>query len=73
VFEAGGLGGQRETGHRLWKQERLKVPAKTRKRRRLGESANGTQRLRAERINQVATFSRRQQFRGWMQPIIKES
>jgi len=42
--------------HRLWKQEGLKVPAKTRKRRRLGESANGTQRRRAERINQVWSY-----------------
>jgi putative transposase len=37
--------------HRLWKQEGLRVPVKVRKRRRLGESANGTQRRRAERIN----------------------
>jgi len=42
--------------HRLWKQEGLRVPAKARKRRRLGESANGTQRQRAERINQVWSY-----------------
>ena len=42
--------------HRLWKQEGLKVPAKARKRRRLGNSANGAQRLRAERINQVWSY-----------------
>jgi transposase InsO family protein len=42
--------------HRLWKQEGLKVPAKPRKRRRLGESANGAQRRRAERINHVWSY-----------------
>ena len=42
--------------HRLWKQEGLKVPSKVRKRRRLGESANGAQRLRAERINHVWSY-----------------
>jgi putative transposase len=33
--------------HRLWKMEGLKVPAKARKRRRLGSSANSAQRRRA--------------------------
>lgn len=42
--------------HRLWKQEGLKVPAKARKKRRLGNSANGAQQLRAERINQVWSY-----------------
>ena len=42
--------------HRLWKQEGLKVPAKARKRRRLGESANGAQRMRAERKNHVWSY-----------------
>ena len=42
--------------HRLWKQEGLKVPAKARKRRRLGNSENGAQRLRAERINHVWSY-----------------
>jgi len=42
--------------HRLWKQEGLKVPAKARKRRRLGNPEHGTQRLRAERINHVWSY-----------------
>lgn len=42
--------------HRLWKQEGLRVPAKVRKKRRLGDSANGAKRLRAERINQVWSY-----------------
>ncbi len=42
--------------HRLWKQEGMKVPAKARKRRRLGGSANGTQRLRASRLNEVWSY-----------------
>ena len=42
--------------HRLWKQEGLKVPAKARKKRRLGNSANGAQQLWAERINQVWSY-----------------
>ena len=42
--------------HRLWKQEGLRVPTKTRKRRRLGNSSNGAQRFRAERINHVWSY-----------------
>lgn len=42
--------------HRLWKMEGLKVPAKARKRRRLGSSANSAQRRRAERPNQVWSY-----------------
>jgi putative transposase len=38
---------------RLWRQEGLKVPRRQRQRQRLGSSESGTQRLRAERINQV--------------------
>ena len=38
---------------RLWRQEGLRVPRPQRKRARLGNSGNGTQRLRAERVNQV--------------------
>ena len=34
--------------HRLWQQERLQVPQKTRKRRRLGSPEQGAQRLKAE-------------------------
>ncbi len=39
--------------HRLWKKEGLKVPQKTRKRRRLGSSANGIVRHRAEHKDHV--------------------
>jgi len=46
----------RKRVHRLWKKEGLKVPAKARKKRRIGKSANGTQRRRAERINQVWSY-----------------
>ena len=42
--------------HRLRKKEGLKVPPRARKRRRLGESANGAQRKRAERINHVWSY-----------------
>ena len=42
--------------HRLWKQEGLRVPVKARKRRRLGTSENGAQRLKAERINHVWSY-----------------
>lgn len=42
--------------HRIWKKEGLRVPPKARKKRRLGISENGTQRLRAERINQVWSY-----------------
>lgn len=42
--------------HRLWKQEGLKVPAKARKKWRLGNSANGAQELRAEWINHVWSY-----------------
>ena len=41
---------------RLWRQEGLKVPRRQRKRRRLGSGANGTQRLRAERVNHVWSY-----------------
>ena len=38
---------------RLWRQEGLKVPGKQRKKRRLGSSASGIVRRRAERANHV--------------------
>ncbi|MEP6671432.1 MAG: IS3 family transposase [Chthoniobacter sp.] len=41
---------------RLWRQEGLKVPRRQRKRQRLGNSAAGTQQLRAERVNQVWSY-----------------
>ncbi len=39
--------------YRLWRKEGLKVPRKVRKKRRLGNSADGCVRHRAERINHV--------------------
>jgi putative transposase len=41
---------------RLWRQEGLKVPRRQRKRQRLGNSAGGTQRLSAGRINHVWSY-----------------
>lgn len=43
----------RKRVHRLWKLNGLKVPSKTHKRRRLGNSANGCIRHRAEYANHV--------------------
>lgn len=39
--------------HRLWKKEGFKVPRKTHKKTRLGTSANGAVRYKAERANHV--------------------
>lgn len=41
---------------RLWRQEGLKVPKRQRKRARVGNSDNGTQRLKAERVNHVWSY-----------------
>ena len=41
---------------RLWRQEGLRVPRRQRKRARLGNSENGTQRLSAERVNHVWSY-----------------
>lgn len=41
---------------RLWREEGLKVPRRQRKRQRLGHSDNGTQRLRATRVNEVWSY-----------------
>jgi transposase InsO family protein len=43
----------RKRVYRLWRQEGLKVPRKQRKRRRLGSSANGLVRRRAEHADHV--------------------
>ena len=43
----------RKRVYRLWRREGLKVPRKQRKKRRLGTSANGIVRRRAEHINHV--------------------
>lgn len=42
--------------HRIWKKEGLRVPPRARKKRRLGTSENGAQRLKAERINHVWSY-----------------
>ena len=46
----------RKRVQRLWREEGLRVPQRSRKRRRLGESTVPAQRLRAERPNQVWAF-----------------
>ena len=43
----------RKRVQRIWREERLRVPQRRRKRRRLGESTVPAQRLRAERPNHV--------------------
>ena len=43
----------RKKVHRLWRQEGFRVPQKQRKKRRLGHSANGIVRRRAEHIDHV--------------------
>lgn len=42
--------------HRLWKQEGLKVPARSSQKRPRGDSANSSQKLRAERLNHVWSY-----------------
>ena len=42
--------------HRIWKKEGLRVPLKSHKRRRLGGSDQGTQRLGAKRRNHVWSY-----------------
>ncbi len=46
----------RKRVYRIWRREGLKVMAPQRKRRRLGSAANGCQRRRAERRNQVWSY-----------------
>ena len=48
-----GWGVNRKRVQRLWREEGLRVPAKRRKRQRLGDSAQPARRLRAERPNHV--------------------
>ena len=48
-----GWGVNRKRMQRLWREERLRVPVKRRKRQRLGDSAQPARRLRAERPNHV--------------------
>jgi putative transposase len=43
----------RKRVQRLWREDGLRVPARTRKRQRLGTSTVPAQRLRAERANHV--------------------
>ena len=53
MLRRGGWKVGRHRVHRLWKREGYRVPVKTRKKRRLGVSANGVVRRRAESINDV--------------------
>ena len=46
----------RKRVQRLWREEGLRVPARKRKRRRLGKSTVSAERLRAERPNHVWAF-----------------
>jgi len=46
----------RKRVQRLWRQEGLKVPRKTCKKRSRGNSENGTQRKSAERVNHVWSY-----------------
>lgn len=46
----------RDRVHRLWRAHGLRVPAKVRRRRRLGSSAGGITRHRATRIDHVWTY-----------------
>lgn len=46
----------RKRVQRLWRQEGLKVPRRTRKRRRLGHSANAAHRRRATHLNEVWSY-----------------
>jgi putative transposase len=53
LLRAEGWRVNRKRVHRLWREQGLKVPQKRRKKRRLGASANGCVRRRAERPGQV--------------------
>ena len=53
LLRADGWEVNRKRVHRLWRREGFKVPQKQRKKRRLGNSANGVVRRRAEHRNQV--------------------
>ena len=46
----------RKRVHRLWKREGLRVPVRQCKKRRLGQSANGILRRRAEYVNHVWSY-----------------
>jgi transposase InsO family protein len=56
LLRRGGMEINAKRVQRLWRQEGLKVPRRQRKRQRLGSSEAGTQRLRAERVNQVWSY-----------------
>jgi putative transposase len=51
-----GWGVNRKRVQRLWREEGLRVPQRQRKRRRLGSSENGTQRLSATHKNHVWSY-----------------
>ncbi len=53
MLRAEGFRANAKRVYRLWRREGLRVPSHTKKRRRLGSSANGSQRRRATRPNEV--------------------
>lgn len=53
LLRAEGFQANRKRVHRLWRREGFKVPRTQRKKRRLGDSANGIVRRRAQGINDV--------------------
>jgi len=56
LLRAEGWGVNRKRVYRLWRQEGLQVPTKTRKHKRLGDSESSCLRRRAEHINHVWTY-----------------
>jgi putative transposase len=56
MLEQEGFRAGRDRVHRLWRKHGLKVPRKTRKRRRLGSSEGGITRHAAARIDHVWTY-----------------
>jgi len=56
LLRRGGMEINAKRVQRLWREEGLKVPRHQRKRQRLGQSENGTQRRQAERINHVWSY-----------------
>jgi transposase InsO family protein len=56
MLEREGFRAGRDRVYRLWRLHGLRVPRRTHRRRRLGSSANGVTRHRAERIDHVWTY-----------------
>jgi transposase InsO family protein len=56
LLRAEGLGVNRKRVHRLWRREGLRVPARQRKRRRLGQGKNGCTRRKAGHPDHVWSY-----------------